>query len=78
MADKKTVRLGVNLPEDLRDRFKKISILNDTEMGALVREWIEEYVSSYENPRPQKKRIRRKKAGVENGEENTKTKDSEK
>lgn len=78
MADKKTVRLGVNLPEDLRDRFKKIAVLNDTDMGALIREWIEEYVSDYAKPKPQKKRIRRKKAGVENGEENTKTKDSEK
>jgi len=68
MSDKKMVRLGVNLPEELRDRFKKVAILNDTDMGSLVRQWIEDFVSKYENPRPQKKRIRRKKAGVNSAE----------
>lgn len=68
MSEKKMVRLGVNLPEELRERFKKVAILNDTDMGSLVRQWIEDYVSKYENPRPQKKRIRRKKAGVNSAE----------
>lgn len=72
MDEKKPVRLGVNLPEELRDRFKKVAILNDTDMGTLVREWIEDYVSNYEKPRPQKKRIRvKKKEGVNSAEENS-------
>lgn len=71
MDEKKAVRLGINLPEELREKFKKIAVLNDTDMGTLVRDFIEDYVSNYENPRPQKKRIRRKKAGVNNAEAKT-------
>lgn len=76
MSEKDIVRLGVNLPRELRDKFKKIAIINDKDMGELVREWIEEYVSEYGAPTPnkfkKKKRIIRKpKVTEETGEDVT-------
>lgn len=71
MGEEKTVQLMIKVPKDLREKFKKIAMLNDTTMADVLREHMEEYVSQFENPRPQKKRIRRKKAGVNSVEENS-------
>jgi len=76
MGEKKTVRLGIDLTEEQRDRFKLLAIGNKTDMGTLVRGWIEDYIKQFENPAPKKKRprVKPKKEGV-NSAEATKTED---
>lgn len=69
MSEKETVQLMIKIPKDLREKFKKISMLNDTTMADLLRDYIEDYVSKFENPRPQKKRIRVKKKVGDNSAE---------
>lgn len=68
--EKETVQMLVKLPKELRDNFKKLTMLNDTTMADEIREFMQDYVSQYQKPKP-RLRIKRKKKEVKESDEDS-------
>jgi len=43
--DKDYVRLNINLPRDLKERFITVAKANETDSSKLMRLWIKDYLS---------------------------------
>lgn len=68
MQNDKIVQLIVKVPQELRDSFKKLAMLNDSTMADEIRRFMEEYVNQYQAPTARKKAIKRKEGEVIDGE----------
>jgi len=43
--DKDFIRLNINLPRDLKERFITVAKLNETDSSKLIRTWIKDYLA---------------------------------
>lgn len=69
MQNDKTVQLIIKVPQELRDSFKKLAMLNDTTMADEIRGFMEDYVNQYQAPTARKKPKKKAGEGIGGAEE---------
>lgn len=67
MQNDKIVQLIVKVPQELRDSFKKLAMLNDSTMKDEIEKFMESYVNQYQAPTARKK-AKKKEGEVNDGE----------
>jgi hypothetical protein len=67
--ERETVQMLIKLPKELRDNFKKLTMLNDTTMADEIRDFMQGYVNQYQAPKPRLRIKRKTKEVIETNED---------